>query len=137
MIITCLKFLKLSPWSLFFIFGIFWWLCLFPMVLWTHKWTPENKNISKKLKFSPKSSKINICWFLSKFHRQSLKYVYKVPSRWFISSNFNFWWFYDVLKSNKEFEFLNFHVFFTNYLHLWFILDFVTLFMICFESNFI
>ena len=121
MIITCLKFLKLSPWTSLSIFDIFRWLCLFPMTQWTHKWIPQIENISKKSKISPKSEKINICWFLQKIHRQSFKYTHKVSSHWFISSNFNFWSFYDVLKWDNELEFLNFHVFCTNYIHLYFI----------------
>ena len=113
MIITCLKFLKLSPWTPLSVFDIFLLVCLFPRALEAHKWMSQNPKFEQKSKFSPKSQKINICWFLSKFHRQSFRRPHKVPLVWFLWSYDFFWQNYEILKKNffskkKKFEKKNF-----------------------------
>ena len=98
-IIECLKCLKTSPWNSLFICEKKNWVCLFPTILRTHKWPPENQKYLAYPNYLPKSSKINKCWFVFKFLRQIFRIPPEVPRIWFSRSYDCFWQNYDLLKS--------------------------------------
>ena len=100
--------LKLSPWTFLFVFKNIFWLCLFPTILWTHKWAPQIQKFGQKWQISPKSSKIQKYWWFFKFHRQIFRIPPKVPWVWFLRSYVPYWQNYDFLKKSIFWNFCNF-----------------------------
>ena len=61
----------------------FFWVCLFPTILWPQQCSPQIQIFGQKWSFSPKSSKINKNWFFFKFLRQIFRVPSEVPWVWF------------------------------------------------------
>ena len=79
----------------------FFWVCLFPTILKTHKLPSKTPKFGGKSNFLPKSSKINKNWFFFKFLRQIFRVPPEVPWVWFLRSYDFFWQKYEILNKNN------------------------------------
>ena len=79
-------------------------------------WVPTNdirrhRKLGQKSKISPKSLKINKCWFFEKFHRQFSGTMLRVHLVSISSKTNKNSWFYDLLKRINEKKFWLFFIF--------------------------
>ena len=79
----------------------FFWVCLFPTILKTHKLPSKTPKFGGKSNFLPKSSKINKNWFFFKFLRQFFRVPPEVHWVWFLGSYDFFWQKYEILNKKN------------------------------------
>ena len=85
----------------FYLKNFFFWVCLFPTILWPQQCSPQIQKFGQKWSFSPKSSKINKNWFFFKFLRQIFRVPPEVHWVWFLRSYDFFWQKYEILNKKN------------------------------------